>query len=484
MVKLTVILVRSGETDIEVRQKVNPDFDEGLDQAKVNDDLKIYIGNQVDDEAAYEDGRLLLSQRVDPALTTSAYEEAQDTLTHLLSALAADTEVHRKVAFFSGPNRACAATAMMMSCADVSHYENLTWRLTTLESASAPASLPIVVSNGLCNGDPQVVRMGGYKAAIEGGLFHCAAMPFNDGRSKCPLMKGKRQVGSANACIVASADTLFAKVVKCIKEKTHDHIDEWDEARDENGKRIHLVNYVQFLRLESEKDPWSITEMNPKVNIVVEFSEPKRYMLPPRKGFFDPKEQYTEWKEGPEPHIKDTIWLARQAGCDTVIMVISKACMEAILKECGESEKASPCSVATLTASIDDSASDGSSVKVKLHKSYSASKFIKKASKAIPKFGGPVDELLHPHEGNDPASALPVKWATFPQPEPEVIPADYPDLPPFKMSLEVPLPEVQKRKPVPAGQKKPKKSKPMLKPKAPPSPKKAPASPKKVPTSA
>jgi len=214
MVKLTVILVRDGKTEAEVRASSGSvsqeDLARELSEETVNDDLRKYISNQEHDANANASGggdssvqqQLTLSQKVDPALSEDGYWMAQETMTNLVGALSSSTPAggrdegndqkeKRKIAFFTAPNRSCASTALMMTCADISRCDNLTWRLTTLEAASAPAAIPCVVSNGLCNGDPHVVRMAGFRAATEGGLFHCAAMQFNDGRSKCPFMKGK-----------------------------------------------------------------------------------------------------------------------------------------------------------------------------------------------------------------------------------------------------------------------------------------------------
>lgn len=219
MVRLTVFLVRDGETAAEVRARtlakeeeqnqgaiVDPTLQdddipkppstilaEELSEDTVNDDLKSYISNQAGDK---------LTELVDPELTNEGYWQAQDMLATLMEILATsggsstttgDEQEEfqpRKIAFFTAPNQSCSATAFMMGCADISRYTNLTWRLNTLEGASAPQAIPIVVSNGLCNNDPHVQRLGGYKATVEGGLMHCAAQKFNDGRDKCPMMKG------------------------------------------------------------------------------------------------------------------------------------------------------------------------------------------------------------------------------------------------------------------------------------------------------
>jgi hypothetical protein len=190
MVQLTVILVREAENANEVRYGSDPALmGAELDEATVNDDLRAYIADQAGDEAGQDHGgRVTLSQRVDPELTEAGYAAAQDALDRLLTALSSENE--RSIALVSAPNRASASTAMMMTCADVSNRTLFHWRWTTLDSATPPAAIPVVVHNGLCNADPHVQRMGGYRAVTEAGLMHCAALPWNDGRSKCPLMKG------------------------------------------------------------------------------------------------------------------------------------------------------------------------------------------------------------------------------------------------------------------------------------------------------
>jgi hypothetical protein len=191
MVQLTVILVREAENANEIRYGSDPALMRTeLDEATVNDDLKAYIADQAGDEAGHDAGghHVTLSQRVDPELTEAGYVAAQEAMDRLLNALASENE--RSVALLSAPNRACTSTAMMVTCADVSERSDLHWRWTTLNSATSPTAIPVVVHNGLCNADPHVQRMGGYRAVVEAGLMHCAALPWNDGRAKCPLMKG------------------------------------------------------------------------------------------------------------------------------------------------------------------------------------------------------------------------------------------------------------------------------------------------------
>jgi hypothetical protein len=254
-----------------------------------------------------------------------------------------------------------------------------------------------------------------------------------------------------------------------MKEKTQQRIDDWDEARDESGKKVHFVNYVRYLRVETPADPWSLVEMVPKLNIVVDYVEPKRYMLPPRQGWFDPKKQYKEWQESVDTYVKESVWWARLAGCDTVIIVVPASTMQSMLESAGESSSSvvtSPCCVASFVATAGEGASSPEDVKLQLHKCVEA---VSLQEDSIPTHGGPVEVAMHPHPGNDPSEAPENKWALFPEPEPENLPRNYPKLPPFSMSLESPLPAPPKKKQPASPPSSPKKGK------APPaSPKKSP----------
>lgn len=237
-----------------------------------------------------------------------------------------------------------------------------------------------------------------------------------------------------------------------MKDITHERIDDWDEELDENGKRVHYVNYVQYLRMESESDPWSLIEMVPKTNIVVDMPEPKRYMLPPRKGWFDPKDHYEEWNHGVTPYIKETVFCARKAGCDTCVVVVPGTAIRGLAKatEYSDSLITPACCVASLTAEIDDDATTSDSMEFMWHNLTTIASDV-----VVPPYGGEVNETMHPHEGKDPADAPANKWALFPEPEPEVIPKDYPkNLPPFSECLDHPIPDLPKKKPVTSGKKK------------------------------
>jgi len=426
MVKLSVLLVRCAETE---EDRLSPSQLVRVTDATVNAELKKYIANQADDEAGrYSDGSRSLSARMDPPLTADrGFEQAQDCMTALLDALVIG-QPRRKIAFFTAPNKACAMSAFMMSCADIAHEDRncLTWRLTTFDGATAPAAIPIVLSDGLCNADPDVMAFGGAKAAVDAGIFHCAGRPFNDGRPKCPLMK----------------------VLKKIKEATQQRIDDWDEARDpETGKKIHAINHVQYFRISEPNDPWSLTELVPKINLLVDVIEPKKYMLTPRQGMFDPKKHFHEWKDGIEPSVRQTVWWAREAGCDTVIIVVTDHAMKGMCQAVGaggEVSSAPPSSVATFVAEVGDMATSPESIRFSFFRFATLSKLKSQGHSIIPPFSGQINELKHPHEGMDPANAPKNKWAAFPDPEPEVIPPYYPGLPPFSKCLEEPLPPLSK----------------------------------------
>jgi hypothetical protein len=242
-----------------------------------------------------------------------------------------------------------------------------------------------------------------------------------------------------------------------MKEMTQQRIDDWDEARDETGRKIHYVNYAQYMRLNDPADPWSLVEMVPKLNLVVDYVEPKRYMLPPRQGWFDPRKQYKEWQDSVDKYVKEAAWLARLAGCDTVVMIVPASTIQSVAQASGGGDTSvhpSPCCVASFVATALDGASSSDGIKLHFHKFADASSV---KSDIIPPHGGSVDEVMHPHPGKDPAAAPENKWALFPDPEPEVLPRNYPKLPPFRMCLEEPLPPQPKKKQQPPSPASPKK---------------------------
>jgi hypothetical protein len=184
MEKLTVILVRNAESEFEARDGRPPVLLGDCSNAAVAADFSVYINDHKGDEQGRDDGKLTLSVRVDPELTANGFEQAQTCMTALLEALGTSTTTSkRNIALFSAPLRTCTSTAVMVSCAGLSNYdEQLNFRMSTREAAVAPAAVPILIHDGLCNGDPQIERLAGWKCVVDAGLLHCAALPFNDAR--------------------------------------------------------------------------------------------------------------------------------------------------------------------------------------------------------------------------------------------------------------------------------------------------------------
>jgi hypothetical protein len=433
MPQLTVILMRNAQSeDEELTGPPPPTLD--TSDASVDADFVQYIRDQAGDERGRDQGQHTLSVRVDPELTALGFEQAQTQMTHLIAALAASSSKARNIALFCAPLRTCASTAMMISCAHVPKYdEKLLWTLSSYDAAVAPSAIPIGVENGLANGDAQIARIAGYKCAVDAGLLHCAAHPFNDGRTKCPIMK----------------------VIKRMKEKTQERIDAWDDARDESGSKLHQVTAVQYFRIEKNSNPWILKEMVPKCNLLIDITEPKHYMLTPRQGYSDPKKHYKEWEQTAEPYIKKAILSARKVGCDTVIMVVPGAAIKSVAGDAVASYP-TPCCVASLRATVANNAPED--VQLRVHKVVEA--IGADVSTVIPPFAGSVDRLIEPPMGKDPTKVnLPgsSKWAQFPAPEPEVIPASYPSLPDFALALDMPMPELSSSKaPSSQPQRKPK----------------------------
>ncbi|GKY91374.1 hypothetical protein MPSEU_000109600 [Mayamaea pseudoterrestris] len=433
MPQLTVILVRNAESEDEASNNLD------CSDVSVEADFAAYIQDQAADERGRDQNQKTLSVRVDPELTEYGFEQAQNAMTLVVKALASNAiSSQRKVAVFCAPLRTCAATALMLSCADVPNVPSnvLSFRLSTFDAATAPAAIPIVVLNGLCNGDAQIQRLAGYRCVVDAGLLHCAAHKFNDGRPNAPMMK------------------CFQR----IKLKTAKRIDEWDEARDANGQKLHQVTAVQYLRMTNDdsNNPWSLAAMVPKCNLLIDMAEPKRYMLTPRKGVSNPKQHYKEWEQTAEPYLKQAVLAARRVGCDTIILVVPAAAMQSVVPELSGATPA-PCCVASLVATVGDENAD--SIQWSVHKVANPIDS-SNATSLIPRFTGSINSLVDPPEGQDPSTANPPGtnvWAQFPPPAPEVLPANYPNLPDFCAALEAPMPVLKSTAPQFSGKTKTKK---------------------------
>ena len=223
MVKLTVILVRSGETEAEAFDASKEIYDpEGDAVVEYNEEEDATTGDDDHHPESSEtqqdftttsntEPRLRLCQRIDPTLTLTGFQQAQDSMTHILQALADSTPKERRLSAITAPTKACTGTSLMLTCA-VGH-DNLRWQLATVSSLEAPCAVPIVVHNILCTAEPELERCGGHGPVVDAGLLHCAAASWNDARQKCP----------------------FSKVLKTYKSITKEYVREWKE--DANDRR-------------------------------------------------------------------------------------------------------------------------------------------------------------------------------------------------------------------------------------------------------
>ena len=400
--KLTVFLVRHGETEMEA-----------VDQ---NDE------GALDDTAPRS---FRHHQEIDPKLTEKGYHQAQEVFTALIQQLCDNTPVPadrgdsdsdgvidplRNLACFAAPLQACLGTAALLTAANMAAHDKLTWRYTTVEAATSPSAVPVIVDNGLGRRIPAVEASGGVQVVVSAGLWHGAAAAWNDERPKCPLMQ---------------------IVTREFKGVAQEFVKEWKADRSIDPPR--RVLDVQYLRLqhettEPEENPWSLENMTPKINLCIDMLEPNMYLTPPRQGQISNKLNVTETSandDDPLEAVENCVWKARQVGCDTILMTVPAACMERMLEQAGAAASAeiNPCSVVTLTASVDDGV--GEVVDWQLHGHFS----INALDGVVPEeFPGMVDCLVPPPPDKDPSSVPANQWSKFPPPEPENIPPDYPDL--------------------------------------------------------
>ena len=116
--------------------------------------------------------------------------------------------------------------------------------------------------------------------------------------------------------------------------------------------------------------------------------------------------------------------------------------------------------MASLVATVDDSGPEAEAIAWKVHKVTNPLQDTTNTSSLVPPFTGSVDALLHPPDGQDPATANPPGtnvWAQFPPPPPEVLLSNYPNLPDFCAALEAPMPEMKSTAPQFSGKAKKKK---------------------------
>jgi hypothetical protein len=416
MPKLTVFLIRHGETIDEVDEEES-DEEEDEDNEGVVKQKTTPI-------------TLRLSQKVDPSLTMNGYLQTAVVLTRLLKGIneTIPTTDQRKLACFSAPFKSCTGTAMMMCCSGIHHeeYDNMIWRYTTVSTASTPTAIPIIVVNELANQSPEINRLGGTQTVVDSGLLHCSASNWNDGsetnskQNKIPIMKVIVQEYKSNAC---------------------EPVREWKNER--NIDEIRRVVDVQYLHVHDSVDnsPWNLKQLTPKINLVNNLIEPSRYLTPPRKGGFDKKVGTRNiindiLSIGPDVAVYMSILQARKVGCDTILMFVPANVITTILDDCNKDNKhiakydsndIQAGTVASFVANVDD---DNNEVWFQLHGLYSSDEVLENAKEVIPQFNGSIDcTVLPPTPEQDPDTVEKHnQWTRFPTPSVEVIPDDYPDL--------------------------------------------------------
>jgi hypothetical protein len=166
--------------------------------------------------------------------------------------------------------KSCTGTAVLLSAAGLARQDKITWRYTTVATATSPAAVPVIVDNDLARGVPSIQDAGGIDTVIDAGLLHTAATEWNDAQPKCPILK---------------------VIVQQFKEKTQDFCREWKDDKTVHPPR--KVLDVQYLRVgnnqnttESSSSPWDIHELSPKFNVTIDLLQPTKYLTPRRSGQF------------------------------------------------------------------------------------------------------------------------------------------------------------------------------------------------------
>jgi hypothetical protein len=377
---------------------------------------------------------LRFHQQIDPPVTDRGYQQAQQTFLQLVSRICENTpepsnrgdanndgviDPLRFLSCFAAPLKSCTGTAVLLSAAGLARQDKITWRYTTVATATSPAAVPVIVDNDLARGVPSIQDAGGIDTVIAAGLLHTAATEWNDARPKCPILK---------------------VIVQQFKEKTQDFCREWKDDKTVHPPR--KVLDVQYLRVgnnqnttESSSSPWDIHELSPKFNVTIDLLQPTKYLTPRRSGQFHCKLPgapgniafRTQLEITCEHGFRECVWKSRQVGCDTVILIVPPSTLAGIVKDvCRKPIVADdgmpPCSVLTLLAHVNDANAASGIVFEWVHMATSPTDIV------VPTFPGPVDCIYPPPPDQDPASVPANQWSKFPPPEPEIIPPDYPDL--------------------------------------------------------
>jgi hypothetical protein len=441
MPKLTVFLIRHGETIDEVDEEEDDENEEEDDEAQEGDELK---------KKTKGPKKLRLCEKVDPSLTMNGYLQSAVILTRLLKSLNDsiqsknndnddnDEDVDsnnnsstiRNLACFCAPFKSCIGTAMMMCCSNIHQTEyinNMIWKYTRKDTASVPTAIPIIVVNELGNQVSEINRLGGIQTVIDSGLLHCCASTWNNGcesntkQNKIPIMKVINQEFKYNAC---------------------EPVTEWKNERDID--EIRRVVNVQYLYVQDNvtNTPWNLKVLTPKINLINKCIEPSKYLTPHRKGGFDKKiGTCNKIKDilniGPDVAVYMSIIQARQVGCDTILMFVPSNVISTMLDDCNKDNKhistneenntIQAGTIASFIANVDDNTNE---VWLQLHGLYSADDVLDNSDSIIPQYNGSIDCTIQPSTPDDDPSTLEKQnqWTRYPNPSIEVIPDDYPDL--------------------------------------------------------
>lgn len=401
MVQLSVFLLRHGESYTEIPGEA-PNLDELPHMNELFQPAKGLLEE--------------LSRLLDPPLTFEGYIQSETSLRAMAQTFRQQGQT-RRMGFFSAPLQACTCSAVMVASAGYEPQEWSEWALTTPETHMAPSAIPIIIHNGLADCTPEIRKCGGYQVVLDAGLVPCTAAFWNKKYKKDPIMG----------------------IVQKAKDQIQAHIKEWvAEGRTAaKGTDAHLCADTQYLKFGEDgegTDPYGLSPMSLKFNMVTDLLKPKKIMEPHRKGCF----------ESTLPPLPDSvarsslekcIGIARKAGCDTVVAVVSKE----LIAEVTHNWQAPPGAIASLTVEVND---NGQVTNWAVHSTVECGQFFDGAH--VPTFAGAVPPTIEAPEHFHAAMEGGEKWGAFPPPEPEKIPKNYPkDIPPFGQALTLSDPETK-----------------------------------------
>jgi Histidine phosphatase superfamily (branch 1) len=416
MVKVSVFLVRHGESETDV-----------------SGGSKETLPNM---SQLYEPTKGLLQEltrKIDPSLTERGFQQAEEAFRAMAETFRWNNQT-RRIAYYSSPFQRCMSSALMISTSGFEPQEWSKWGLTSVETHHAPTAIPIVVENGLLDLNAAVRDVGGYQVALEAGLLPCAALFWNKGYKKDPIMG----------------------IVQQMKDKVQERVKKWvdgnndadatvvsEDSPAEEAAGYRLAADVQYLRMEQDNDPYSLVPMSLKFNIVNDLLAPNKIMEPHRNGVYNSKLPPTPASVALQ-RLDHAVYLARTAGCDTIILVVTPELISAVAQQSGDAgtELVGPGDVTSFVVDVGDGPDDALSWT--LHSVAECGTF---DETSMPPFTGSIERTIHPSEEFEAAMKAEggEKWGAFPPPLPEVIKPNYPkDIPPFGQALDLDDPATKK----------------------------------------